>query len=72
VTRNQIEYVLDHGLLYVRMKSGNLWQMRRNGRTQTWKTRPKDYRIPVKAGLRLYSELTRDTVVKKNGERYEV
>ena len=72
MTRNQIEYVLDHGLLYVRMKSGNLWQMRRNGRTQTWKTRPKDYRIPVKAGLRLYSELTRDTVVKKNGERYEV
>lgn len=26
--------------------------MRRNGRTKTWKTRPDDFRIPVKVGFR--------------------
>ena len=25
---------------------------RRNGKTKTWKTRPNDFRIPVKYGLR--------------------
>lgn len=31
---------------------------RRNGRTQTWKTRPGEFRIPVKWGLRGYSYIT--------------
>lgn len=31
---------------------------RRNGKTQTWKTRPEDYRIPVKFGLYAYGEIT--------------
>lgn len=32
-----------------------LW--RRNGATQTWKTRPGEYRVPVKYGLRTYGNL---------------
>ena len=31
---------------------------RRNGATQTWKTRPADFRYPVKHGLRDYSAVT--------------
>ena len=27
-------------------------QVRRNGRTQTWKTRPEEWRVPVKYGIR--------------------
>lgn len=30
---------------------------RRNGATQTWKTRPTEYRIPVKYGIRSYGQL---------------
>lgn len=31
---------------------------RRNGQTQTWKTRPDDFRVPVKWGLRRYGQIT--------------
>src|ERR1700722_3035140 len=30
---------------------------RRNGVTQTWVTRPDDYRVPVKCGLRQYGQI---------------
>ena len=30
---------------------------RRNGATQTWKTRPEEFRIPVKHGLYNYSQI---------------
>ena len=33
---------------------------RRNGMTKTWKTRPGEFRIPIKHGLRAYSYLTHD------------
>lgn len=33
-------------------------EWRRNGKTQTWKTRPEDYRVPVKHGLYAYGQLT--------------
>lgn len=38
---------------------------RRNGRTQTWKTRPDDFRIPVKWGLRGY-----DSITPANADRF--
>ena len=31
---------------------------RRNGRTQTWKARPNEYRVPVKYGMYSYDNLT--------------
>lgn len=34
---------------------GKRW--RRNGRTQTWKTRPGEFRIPVKHGLYAYGQI---------------
>jgi len=30
---------------------------RRNGATQTWKTRPNDFRVPVKYGLYGYGQI---------------
>lgn len=33
-------------------------EVRRNGRTQTWKTRPAEFRVPVKYGLYGYGEIT--------------
>jgi hypothetical protein len=33
-------------------------QWRRNGSTQVWKTRPGEFRVPIKYGMRGYSQLT--------------
>jgi hypothetical protein len=38
--------------------AGKIYAWRRNGATQTWKTRPEDYRLPVKYGLRSYDAIT--------------
>jgi len=35
-------------------------KVRRNGKTQTWKTRPNDFKIPVKYGLYEYTYITQD------------
>jgi hypothetical protein len=35
-------------------------RIRRNGQTKTWKTRPNDFRIPVKYGLRECFYITPD------------
>ena len=35
---------------------------RRNGETKTWKTRPGDFRLPIKYGLRRYSAITPSNV----------
>jgi hypothetical protein len=44
-------------------KGGEKVQMtfvRRTGRTQTWKTRPNEFRVPVKHGLRDSGYITQD------------
>ena len=33
---------------------------RRNGKTQTWRTRPGEFRIPIKIGFRGYGAITHD------------
>jgi hypothetical protein len=35
-------------------------KVRRNGKTQVWKTRPNEFRIPVKYGLYDYYNITQD------------
>jgi len=37
---------------------GSRMRARRTGRTQTWKTRPSEFRIPIKHGLYEYGEIT--------------
>jgi hypothetical protein len=38
--------------------AGKIYEWRRNGATQTWKTRPDDFRLPVKYGIRSYDAIT--------------
>lgn len=42
-------------------KNGECQLWRRNGSTQTWKTRPTEYRIPVKNGLKNFGYITHTT-----------
>lgn len=63
MTRNEIENALQTGNLWARMGNGNLWRLRRNGATKLWKTRPDDFRIPVKAGLRATGAITEDSEI---------
>lgn len=58
LTRHELETALDAKRLYMRMPTGNWWVVRRNGKTQTWKTRDGAFRIPFKAGLRATGALT--------------
>ena len=37
-----------------------VYRWRRNGSTQVWKTRPNDWRLPVKFGLRTYGSFNQD------------
>lgn len=61
MNRDALEAALDAGKLEIDMGRGRWWKVRRNGKTQEWKTRPDDYRIPVKAGLRHTGQLTPST-----------
>lgn len=47
-----IEHVGPRGGVTIKQE---VW--RRNGATQTWVTRPDDFRIPVKHGLRHYGQI---------------
>lgn len=58
MTRQEIEAALDHSRVKYRMANGNLWSVRRNGATKLWKTRPNEFRIPIKIGFRDYGEIT--------------
>jgi hypothetical protein len=57
----QVEWELDHGFLWIKMNNGRYWKLRRNGKTKTWKRELFRYRIPVKAGMYKYSEVTNQT-----------
>lgn len=58
MSQQEIEEALDRGLLEVNIREGKWWKVRRNGKTQTWKTRPNDYRIPAKTGFRTTFQIT--------------
>lgn len=64
INRALIEAMLDNGKLYVRMGNQRLWAARRNGATKLWKTRPADYSIPVKAGLKATGRVTETSRVE--------
>lgn len=53
LSREEIETLLDKRELCVRINSGRVWDsLRRNGATKLWKTRPAEFRIPIKYGFR--------------------
>ena len=57
VTRANVEQFLDDGLLFAQMKNGRWWQVRRNGKTRTWKRDPDKFVIPIKAGMYAYGRI---------------
>ena len=61
-TRQYFEAALDAGRVKVLMATGKLWQCRRNGKTQLWKTRPDDFRIPIKYGFKSYGEIDQGNI----------
>jgi hypothetical protein len=63
ITLQYIENSLYNGELWAHMRNGHYWRLRRNGQTQKWKTRPADFRIPVKAGFKSYGEVTHRSAV---------
>ncbi len=44
-----------------------VYEWRRNGKTQVWKTRPGEFRVPVKYGMRGY-----DYIDQYNADRFHV
>lgn len=70
ITRDNVNALLDRGLIYAHMTNGNWWRVRRNGMTRTWKTDVERLYIPIKAGLRTTSRITehdfRDRLLDEN------
>jgi len=69
MTRKEADDALDGRRLYAVMSNGRHWLARRNGATKVWKTRPSEYRIPVKAGLKSCGYITEQSVL---GEHFVV
>jgi len=53
ITRENVDELLDKGLIEVHMTHGRWWSVRRNGQTKRWKRDPLRIRIPIKFGLKL-------------------
>jgi len=67
VTKEQAEVEDNfHSSIY-KNTDGSCQRWRRNGKTQFWKTRPEDFRVPIKYGLRRYSAIERH-----NAEQFHV
>ena len=62
-SHQQVRYEIEHGSIWIRMNSGRYWKVRCNGATQLWKRDLFRYRIPVKAGMYLYTEITNKTEI---------
>jgi hypothetical protein len=58
-----LERALSHGCLWVRLNNGRYWKLRRNGATKRWKRNAERFRIPVKAGLYVFTEITNETTI---------
>ena len=51
----EIEMALTRRVVLVEMRNGRYWEVRRNGMTKRWKTRPDEFQIPVKAGIKSHA-----------------
>ena len=60
LTLESLERLLLAGLIEgcVDQRANRWWTIRRNGQTKLWKTRPGEFQIPVKAGLRTCGYIT--------------
>jgi hypothetical protein len=60
ITTENVERLLCARYLEAAMRNGNHWEMRANGQKKTWKTRPRDFRLPFKVGLKTCGAITQD------------
>lgn len=58
ITLREIEYALDHKLVWVDVGRGRYWVCRRNGKTQRWVRDPDKFMIPIKFGFKGYGNIT--------------
>jgi hypothetical protein len=58
--RKDFEQSLDAGNVYVAAGGGRYWLARRNGATKFWKTRPLDWSVPIKYGLKECARVTHE------------
>lgn len=63
--RAELEVALEAGCLYLVIGPGLCYLLRRNGNTQTWKTRRDDFRIPCMYGLRGHYPISHETPMVK-------
>ena len=66
-SHQQVRYEIDNGSIWVRVSNRasavRYWKVRCNGATKTWKRDAWRYRIPVKAGMYLFAEITNKTEI---------
>lgn len=48
---------------WIKNKNGSFTSIRVNGRCKIWKTRPMEFRLPIKIGYRGYSYITHQNAV---------
>lgn len=68
-TREHLEQALARHTVRYQMGPKRFWLVKRNGATKTWKTRPNDWRIPLKVGFRSHWQATQDNIA--NGVLWE-
>jgi hypothetical protein len=60
----QIALGLSHGNVFehktIKNKNGSPLRCRVNGKTKTWKTRPDEFKIPVKYGMKCCFYITKE------------
>lgn len=62
MTRSEIESALDAHRLEVQLLNRRWWKVRRNGKTKLWKTRPDEFRIPIKYGMYGFGYITEENM----------
>jgi len=65
--RNDIRFAQNFEHVSLQNADGTPQRWRRNGKTQLWKTRPSDFRIPIKRGLKEFHNIT-----QLNAQDFEV
>lgn len=63
ITRETVSDANEFWHRYMRNADNSPVRCRRSGKTKLWKTRPNDYRIPVKYGLKKSFYLTHETSI---------
>ena len=66
-SHQSVRDAIKHGCVWIRVSgrasAPRYWRVRVNGATKLWKRDLFRYRIPVKAGMNVYNEITNETEI---------